>query len=274
MIEEKSGLVSLSNNVAECKISLFGANIISYRPKGEKHDVFWLGDLNKFDNIHAIRGGVPVCWPRFAEEKLNDNLPRHGFARLSMWEIKSIVVENEKIEVELFLKPDVKYNVDVEAKLFIKITDKLEFSLETINNGHEIFKFSEALHSYFNVSDRDEIKIKNLQGYKYKSSLDNKIYELKDDLIINSEFDATFFEHNGSVEIEDKTFNRAIVLEKTNSKSTVVWNPDKDLVEMSSGQYKNFICVEPANQGDNFVTLAPKERHKITMSVGVRKLEV
>ena len=36
--------------------------------------------------------------------------------------------------------------------------------------------------------------------------------------------------------------------------------------------YKNFICVEPANQGDNFVVLAPKERHKMIMSVGVRKL--
>lgn len=53
----------------------------------------------------------------------------------------------------------------------------------------------------------------------------------------------------------------------------VVWNPNKDLAEMSEGQYKNFICVEPANQGDLFVRLSPKEKHTISMSVEVQKLK-
>ena len=77
---ECNNILTLSNEKAMCQISLFGANLLSYRPKGEK-DVFWLGNLNKFDGIQAIRGGIPVCWPRFAEEKLNGRLPRHGFAR-------------------------------------------------------------------------------------------------------------------------------------------------------------------------------------------------
>ena len=66
-----NGFIRLSNKLAECKIALWGGNVVSYRPKGEEHDVFWLGELNKFDNVQAIRGGVPVCWPRFAEETLN-----------------------------------------------------------------------------------------------------------------------------------------------------------------------------------------------------------
>ena len=47
---------------------------------------------------------------------------------------------------------------------------------------------------------------------------------------------------------------------------------DKDLAEMSMGQYKNFVCVEPANQGDLFVKLPAKEKHKISMCVMVRDL--
>lgn len=74
-----NGFISLSNKLAECKIALWGGNVVSYRPKGEEHDVFWLGELNKFDNIQAIRGGVPVCWPRLPKRQLNGNLPRHGF---------------------------------------------------------------------------------------------------------------------------------------------------------------------------------------------------
>ncbi len=268
-----NGLITLSNQLAECKISLWGGNILSYRPKTQKHDVFWLGDLNKFDNVQAIRGGIPVCWPRFAKEELNGNLPRHGFARLSDWTLKNVQIDETKMETELSLFPDTKFNVNVVAKLFIKITDKLECCLETINNGDEEFKFSEALHAYFNVGSRDNAEIKGLSGHQYRNALDGKIYTLENDLIIQNEFDAAFINHTKPVEIVDKVFNRVISLEKNGSNTTVVWNPNKDLAEMSPGQYKNFICVEPANQGNSFVTLHPGEKHKISMSVQVRDLK-
>lgn len=272
MKTDGNGLISLANSLAECKISLFGGNLVSYRPKSQKHDVFWLGEKNKFDNVQAIRGGIPVCWPRFAEEKLNDNLPRHGFARLSMWNLESVTVTEEKIEIKLSLLPDEKYGVNVSAELLLKITDKLECVLETVNNGDTEFDFSEALHAYFNVGDRDKIKIKGLGGHQYKNSLDGNVYALENELQIKQEFDAAFVNHTGSVEIEDEIYGRIITLEKQGSKSTIVWNPDKDLAEMSMGQYKNFVCVEPANQGDLFVKLPAKEKHKISMCVMVRDL--
>lgn len=272
MIFNKNSFINLSNKKAECKISLFGGNIISYRPKTEKHDVFWLGNLNKFDKIQAIRGGIPVCWPRFAEETLNNHFPRHGFARLSIWDVQNILVDEEKIEVNLFLKPDAKFNLDVDVSFNIKITDKLECYLETTNNGNKEFRFSEALHAYFYVGNRNDVVIKGLLGHQYHNSLDGKIYTQEKDLEIKGEVDVAFFNHTKDIEIVDNTLNRIITLQKTGSNSTVIWNPNKDLAEMSEGQYKNFICVEPANQGSNFVVLAPKERHKMTMSVGVRKL--
>lgn len=271
MISNNNGLICLSNKKAECKISLFGGQIISYRPKTQKHDVFWLGDLNKFDNTSAIRGGVPVCWPRFADEELNNHFPRHGFARISNWNLDGIEIDEDKIEAKLSLVPDVKYNADVTATLFIKITDCLECSLETTNLGNKIFNFSEALHAYFNVGLRDETIVRGLSGCSYKSSLDGKIYTLENDLKINQEFDAAF-NHTGIAKIEDKVFNRIITLEKIGSNKTIVWNPDKDLAEMSAGQCKNFICIEPANQGDAFITLQPKQSHKITMIVRVKNI--
>ena len=261
---DKNDLINLSNNLAECKISLWGGHIISYRPKTEEHDIFWLGDLNKFDNISAIRGGIPVCWPRFAAEKLNDHFPRHGFARISNWKLKRIDVTDNKIEVDLSLIPDEKYNLNILTNLFIKITDRLECSLETINNSNENFVFSEALHAYFNVGSRDETIIRGGSGYRYKN--DN-------DLQINNEFDAAFINHTGSIEIEDKIYNRIIHMDKVGSNNTIIWNPDKDLAEMNPGQYKNFICVEPANQGDYFITLPPAQKHKLTMIVNVKKIK-
>lgn len=269
---EKDGVVYLSNGLAECKISLFGGNLVSYRPKNEEYDVFWLGELNRFDNIQAIRGGIPVCWPRFAEEKLNDNLPRHGFARLSDWTLKNVAVDDEKIEICLSLIPEAKFNVAVTAELVMRITDKLEYSLETTNHGDEAFKFSEALHAYFNVGSVNDIEIKGLAGNQYRNSLDGKIYTLNNNLKIDGEFDSAFLNHTGVIEIVDPILNRVISLKKSGSKTTVVWNPNKDLAEMSEGQYRNFVCVEPANQGDSFVCLNSREKHKIAMEVQVRKL--
>lgn len=270
---EKDGIISLSNGLAECKISLWGANIVSYRPKNQEQDVFWLGDLNKFDNVQAIRGGIPVCWPRFAEEKLNNHFPRHGFARLSNWSVKNVFVDDSKVEVALTLVPEEKFGINVTANLVITITDKLEYSLETINNGDNVFEFSEALHAYFNIGSIDDIVIKGLNNHLYRNSLDGKEYTLQQDLKINGEFDAAFQNHTGIVEIEDRILNRVISIEKNGSKTTVVWNPNKDLAEMSAGQYKKFVCVEPSNQGDYFVRLNPKEKHKISMIIEAKNLK-
>ena len=270
---DNNGIITISNSLAECKILLWGGNIVSYHPKSQQHDVFWLGENNKFDNIQAIRGGIPICWPRFAEETLNNHFPRHGFARLSMWNLKNVAIDEHKIEAELFLIPDKKYNTEVSANLLFKITDKLECTLTTINHGNDEFCFSEALHAYFNVGNRDETIIKGLVGNMYKSSLDNKTYTLDKDLQITSEFDASFFNHTHNVEIVDTIFNRRICIEKTGSKSTIVWNPNKDLAEMKQGQYKNFVCVEPANQGECFVKLAPKEKHILSMVIKVFDLD-
>ncbi len=265
------GFLQLSNDLAECKISLFGANIVSYRPKNEENDIFWLGDLNKFDNKQAIRGGIPVCWPRFAEEKLNSRLPRHGFARLSAWTVKNIHADKDKIEACLDLIPDEKYQLKATARLLIKITDKLEYCLETANDSEDIFEFSEALHAYFNISSLNETEIKGLAGHRYLSSLDGKTYTMAEDFRIKGEFDAAFLSA-GNIEIIDKGFKRIISLKKEGSNTTVVWNPGKDLAEMSPGQYKKFVCVEPANQGESFVRLNPGENHKISMTVQVRKM--
>ena len=115
---DDNGFINLSNGLAECKISLWGANIVSYRPKNEEHDIFWLGELNRFDNVQAIRGGVPICWPRFAEEKLNDRLPRHGFARISGWNLKNVSVDENKIEARLSLLPPMRNTTSTQLLIF------------------------------------------------------------------------------------------------------------------------------------------------------------
>ena len=268
----ENGIICLRNHLAECKLALWGGNLLSYRPSSEEHDIFWLGALNKFDNVQAIRGGIPVCWPRFAEEQLNNHFPRHGFARLSMWQLQKAEVTDEKIEAELTLPIDDKYNLAAELKLIVKITDKLEYTLETTNLGREEFNFSEALHAYYNISSLDNVAIKGLSGKRYKNSLNGNFYTQSGDIKINSEFDAIFEHSDNPLQIVDNGFKRVIEIKKQGSATTVVWNPNKDLAEMSLGQYKSFVCVEPSNVGEAHICLKPHEKHHISATINVQKL--
>lgn len=269
---KKDGIIKLRNSVAECQISLWGGNLLSYRPRKEEHDIFWLGDLNKFDNIQAIRGGIPVCWPRFAEEELNNHLPHHGFARLSMWNLQNVNVDDHQIEAELSLSPEAQYNLNLSARVMIKITDKLTYTLETINNGDTPFAFSEALHAYFNVSSVDNIEVKGLAGHRYKNSLTGSMAVQDNDLKIKGEVDRIFLEQTQPLEIIDKVYNRVIKIEKSGSNTTVVWNSNKDLAEMSPNQYKQFVCVEPSNVGESAIVLPPQHTHTLTTTISVDKL--
>lgn len=123
------------------------------------------------------------------------------------------------------------------------------------------------------VSSVDDIEIKGFSGHRYKNSLDGKIYTQEKNLKISGEFDSVFPNHTQAVEIVDPGFNRVISIEKSGSNTTVIWNPNKNYAEMSPGQYKRFVCVEPSNQGDSFVRLPPKEKHLISMTIRVRKLK-
>lgn len=266
------GLINIKTKAAEAKLALWGATLLSFRPQNETHDVLWLGARNKFDGEHAIRGGVPISWPRFAEEELNNHLPRHGFARVSEWRVVALSADENKAEMELILSSQPQYNLAVTAKLTLKIGEVLEYYLETTNNSDTPFEFSEALHAYFNISSLANVTIKGLKGQKYKNSLTGNSGALTDDINIAAEFDSIFLRHAGAVEIEDRGFNRVISIEKIGSQTTVVWNPYKDLAEMAENQHKTFVCVEPSNVGDYHVKLAPHTTHQIGMKIKVKKL--
>jgi hypothetical protein len=68
---------------ATAVISKLGAQVLSWIPPDGKERLF-LSDKAIFDGSVAIRGGVPVCFPQFAQ--LGD-LPKHGFVRTRAWSL-------------------------------------------------------------------------------------------------------------------------------------------------------------------------------------------
>ena len=61
--------------------TLQGAHLVSWIPAGGEEMLF-VSERSAFEPGRAIRGGVPICFPQFAER---GPLVKHGFARTLPW---------------------------------------------------------------------------------------------------------------------------------------------------------------------------------------------
>jgi len=77
----------------------------------------------------------------------------------------------------------------------------------------------------------------------------------------NSEVDRVYLDAPQAVKIEDAKLKRILLVEKTGSHSTVVWNPwvdkAKAMADFGNEEYRRMVCVEAGNVGPNQITLAP-----------------
>lgn len=71
---------------AHAEIYLHGAHVASWVPAGDEERLY-VSELAEFRPGAAIRGGIPVIFPQFSGR---GPLPRHGFARVTSWELAAV----------------------------------------------------------------------------------------------------------------------------------------------------------------------------------------
>jgi len=68
---------------ARAEVYLLGATLTSF-VTARGHELLFVSPRAAFDGASPIRGGVPVCFPQFADQGA---LPKHGFARTMAWRL-------------------------------------------------------------------------------------------------------------------------------------------------------------------------------------------
>jgi len=254
--------LQIQNDSATVKIALQGAHIFEYKRRDE--DILWLSETSDFELGKAIRGGVPICWPAFGMN--NPELPQHGFARTSLFEfISSVEVDSDTTVVDLRLthsEDSLKlWNYKFELVLKVTISDKLTMELKTTNLDEKEFKLTQALHSYFKLSDISNAVVKGLNNKPCFDALTNKTNIQNGDITFNQEFDKVFQEVDCELILQDK--EKTISINNEGSSSVVVWNPWIDkcskMSAMKDDAYRKFVCIESANAFEDFIVLKPKE---------------
>jgi len=263
-IEKGGGLpkITVTTNDNTAEIYLHDAHVTRFR-KNSAPPLLFLSAKSFFDDAHPIRGGVPVIFPWFGPR---EGSAMHGFARMTEWELtKTLAKPDGSVQLHFGLPENVcAKNGWPAAKVDFTVTvhDKLTMELTVTNPTGENFTFENCLHTYFEVGEIENISIAGLKGISYLDKTDNFARKLEsgDAFKISSETDRVFLNAPGTVEIRDEKLRRKILIEKSGSHSTVVWNPwiakAKALPDFGDMEFKHMVCVESGNVAENKITLA------------------
>lgn len=243
---------------AAVTIALHGAHILSWLPAGGVEQLY-LSPRSEFTPGKAIRGGVPVCFPQFAER---GPLPKHGFARTLPWELVSQEVGKDDALVVLRLRDSdatrALWPHAFELELSVRVSGRtLDIELACENTGDAALQFTAALHTYLRVGDLDAVSVEGLSGLRYFDSIKQAEALQRMDLLLTGEkgvldLDRIYFgvKERPLLVTEDR---RQVVVQQQGFDDAVVWNPGPErcakLADMPADGWSEMLCVEAACVG-------------------------
>ncbi|WP_020655637.1 D-hexose-6-phosphate mutarotase [Massilia niastensis] len=231
---------------AEAVVTLYGAHLVSWKDAQGRERMF-CSAKSSLDGSRAIRGGVPVIFPQFAERGAG---MRHGFARVSTWRLEDSGVDGDAAWAVFGLdQSDLPEKLAAawphRFALALRVTvrgNQLEMALAVRNTGAESFPFAAALHTYHLVPELAQVRIDGVETGT---------------LSIEDKLDKVYQRVKGAVTLA--TGERTVRFEQEGFTDAVVWNPGAldaaALADMDDGEYRRFVCIEPALLDPH--TLAP-----------------
>jgi glucose-6-phosphate 1-epimerase len=272
----KGGFVfaNINNKYASACVSLYAAQVLTYRPLAMADDLLFLSERAYFVEGKAIKGGVPICWPWFGPDPKGLSRPAHGFARNSLWTLlEACATPSGGTRLRFGLRLNEKtrglWQGDIEAQLEIEIGETLSLRLETRNNGPDTIELTQALHTYFKVGDIAKTTVSGLANKNYLDKVDGgREKRQAGEVRIAGEVDRIYQDVSNDLRINDAALKRAIHIQSSGSHSAVVWNPWKDIcagmADLDDNDYQHMLCVETANAGDDVVIIKAGDSYSMT----------
>jgi glucose-6-phosphate 1-epimerase len=270
--------VEVSTAAATAQVYFQGAQITQWTPAGAGESLLFLSAHSRFHTGKAIRGGVPICFPWFGDHSTDPHAPAHGFVRVADWTLIDASETADGTVTLAFVTQDDRGAHALWPHPFrithrISIGRVLSMTLEVENPGHDSFSFEEALHSYFTVSDIEQCGITGLAHTDYLDKVEGFARRRQgvEAIRFAGETDRVYLDTITACRLIDPRAGRDLVIGKSHSRSTVVWNPwierARALADFGDAEWRQMVCVETANVRDAAVRLEPGERHAMTAEI-------
>ena len=246
-------LVLVAADGARADVYLHGAHVTSWIPAGTGDDRLFLSATSRWGEGEAIRGGVPVCFPQFADQGA---LAPHGFVRTTAWTL--VRAERQatgaaQATLRISATPAMRALWPHAFTLALTVTvggNTLALELAATNEGDTPFEFTGALHTYLRVADVRQTFVRGLEGVHYR----DKVLRLDDDvesaprLAVDRHLDRVYRAVPAVVAVEEPA--RTTEVRATGFRDTVVWNPGPErgatMDDLEPGGYARMLCVEAA----------------------------
>jgi D-hexose-6-phosphate mutarotase len=274
--------VEITNAHASASVCLQGGQVLSWQPASTAEPVLWMSKAAHYAAGKSIRGGIPVCWPWFGAHGSEASFPAHGFARTQAWQVKgtrSLDDGSTELSLTMPINPAVQrmWLHQAQLDMLINVGTSLKIALITRNLGNSEFNITEALHTYFSVSDIAQIQVDGLDGVHFH---DKAAGWTEGDQVggigFDGEVDRVYVNSPQSCSIVDPVLKRRISIAKFGSQSTIVWNPAAaraaQMGDLGPEGWKRFVCVESGNALENAVTVAAGKSHTVAVEYRVESL--
>ncbi|PRB76163.1 D-hexose-6-phosphate mutarotase [Pseudomonas sp. MYb185] len=259
--------IDIDHPSVRARVAEQGAQIIDCVPCGQR-PLLWMSPVDPARPDTALRGGIPLCWPWFADERPG---PAHGIARTSHWQLRLAQADAHQVRLVLELPereiarqlPDERWAVQVEMLLGAS----LSVTLITTNTGSRAQQLSQALHSYLPVDDIASTEVLGLQGVSYIDKLQaDAVCREQEPIRFSGELDRVYFDTAADVQLIDASAE-PLWVQRRNSQSVVVWNPWQEkgarLSQFPAEGYRSMVCIEAANAGPDARLLEPGQVQRL-----------
>ncbi|CAA6804641.1 MAG: Aldose 1-epimerase [uncultured Thiotrichaceae bacterium] len=276
-------LIKVNNPQATALICLYGGQVMSFQPRGCQ-ELLFVSNNAFYQSGKAIKGGIPVCWPWFGDDPEGLGRAAHGFVRNRLWFVeKTGTTDQGETQITLSLTDTEEtrtiWPYAFRLQLLITIGKVLKLKLKTANTGRETFSLSQALHSYFAVSDIRKASVKGLEDVEYmdKTSASQTLVKQRGAVTVSEEVDRIYEDVPSALYLVDDASKRSIRIDALGSRSAVVWNPwvegARAMADLQADDYQKFICVETTNAGTDMVEVMPDSSHTlgVMMTLGSAK---
>jgi D-hexose-6-phosphate mutarotase len=256
--------IVVATKTTTAEIYPHGAHLTRFQKNGEPPLIF-VSRKSYFAPGKPIRGGVPICYPWFGNR---DGEPSHGFARTAEWQVvKTAAAPDGTVTVLLALAPQPGREAWNALRTEFCVTVGETLTMELTSNSEACdgaLEIEDCLHTYFQVGDIGAVSLLGLREAPFNdfAAGDTGTRKVEPDAVlrIQKETNRVYPDNTAAVEIRDENFGRTIRVEKSGSKSTVVWNPwttQKLPDDFDPAEHQHMVCVESGNVKQNKILLPP-----------------
>mmetsp|Transcript_382 Transcript_382/g.693 ORF Transcript_382/g.693 Transcript_382/m.693 type:complete len:290 (-) Transcript_382:349-1218(-) len=236
---------------ATAEVYIYAAHLTSWCTADGGEQLF-VSTTAEYGGGKAIRGGVPVCWPQFADRGL---YKKHGFCRNSdKWTVLRTSTEPFPCVV-LELKDDEQTRAafpfggwTLTYAVTLDSPTSITTSMSVLNQGEQPLEFTMALHTYFRCASASSVLVKGLQGLTFEDSTKGgeRAVQEEDGLPISGEVDRVYIDAPSKTWIIEG--ERAVQVLKMGLPDAVVWNigPARAAELKDLDDWTKYVCVEAA----------------------------